>query len=1122
MTELEQAAGILLGPPNLINPEQRSAAESLFLQFRKTKCPYSMCKELLETSNNDYILFEASGLIKDALIREWKELDTRDVQGLRGYLLQYIINRPNVAAFVRERIVQVIAIMVKRQSVEDGGVDRGVVINEVQQLITSANQQMQMTGCAIITALMQEYATTIKSSDVGLPWEIHFALKKKFESSDLRDIFKFSVAALKELSGQLTYPLSPELEYLVRRLAIISEMVLSWTFMAVNLPKKLISVFESDQSPSLRPSQTWKEIILEPGLIAFFFDFHWRVRNNESIRHHSLTCLIQLASLNGQTLSAKNVRQEYVANYIRGLIQLIDNIGQTGQIGGKEALGLSSIIRKLILFYPPTILVTVQNDLKQKYLEQLVSLSCAFLRATTDPNKNDDEKLLFHEGFENIMECWISILHESQLFPSGYTNQAAAAIFKTFLECHLAPPDGTRPRANLSEEEDETEESDRVKYSSTLSTIGAFGRECLDYSLTALISLIENRISRLHGQIQRISSQGGTEVDAVLSDLFEDVHWILLVSGNVLSLDAEGETVMIPPEIMKHSICQQSNVDLGVSLEVLASPGKPVSDIPGCDGADHVVRLVANVFRLTEVEKRALEAGLQHLWSPLIASTSMWFLRRWSLNYLAHQESMYQEISPAILSAFGRDTEGCSWTINFLLEKCLSNLTKLNTDQDVLQDTVSLILSFADTKEKCSNVCMNTGLMTIVQLAVQPRSLPSSCKRSLIKALILVGSAQEEESNRQQLWNQVLNPLAERYKCITENGNLKNIYMDESVRSEVIDLLESFTGIVQGCRASTVHQLYAWLQPTISSMVHLLALYHNYNQVVEPILELYCEIAKRILCYFTPAESKTFYEASLTLIKRYADGQVGKRSFSKEAEEEQYRDILLFMQLLTNLLSKDFIDLSPPESQETETTVTASDVCLYGLNILMPLMSEELLKFPSLCLQYFKFITFLCEIFPNKVVELQADLQQSLMKSLHVGLTAPGLDAVFTCCCDFIQVLGFYMVRNNKRDTPIYEQMRSFLKLYLDLILSNQINSDLLPNSSAALYVLICLYRETYQQLIQIFVLSQDESNRARLLEAFTELTANIPFTAERIHRIRFRDTFDKFIVKVRGFLFVK
>jgi hypothetical protein len=59
---------------------------------------------------------------------------------------------------------------------------------------------------------------------------------------------------------------------------------------------------------------------------------------------------------------------------------------------------------------------------------------------------------------------------------------------------------------------------------------------------------------------------------------------------------------MIPPEIMQHSIAQQaSGVDLAKSLEVLASPGKPVSEIPGCDNADHVVRLVGDVFRLTEV-----------------------------------------------------------------------------------------------------------------------------------------------------------------------------------------------------------------------------------------------------------------------------------------------------------------------------------------------------------------------------------------------------------------------------------------------------------------------------------------------------------------------------------------
>ena len=44
------------------------------------------------------------------------------------------------------------------------------------------------------------------------------------------------------------------------------------------------------------------------------------------------------------------------------------------------------------------------------------------------------------------------------------------------------------------------------------------------------------------------------------------------------------------------------------------------------------------------------------------------------------------------------------------------------------------------------------------------------------------------------------------------------------------------------------------------------------------------------------------------------------------------------MELLTNLLSKDFIDLSPPDSQDTEDNVTAADVCLFGLNIIMPVI----------------------------------------------------------------------------------------------------------------------------------------------------------------------------------------
>ena len=36
--------------------------------------------------------------------------------------------------------------------------------------------------------------------------------------------------------------------------------------------------------------------------------------------------------------------------------------------------------------------------------------------------------------------------------------------------------------------------------------------------------------------MQRIISTGGTGIDKVLGDLYEDIHWILLIAGNILTL----------------------------------------------------------------------------------------------------------------------------------------------------------------------------------------------------------------------------------------------------------------------------------------------------------------------------------------------------------------------------------------------------------------------------------------------------------------------------------------------------------------------------------------------------------------------------------------------------------
>ena len=170
LSELETAAEVLMGPPQLVGPEQRQTAERVFLNFRKTKSPFQMCRHILESSQSAYVQFEAAELLKDGVIREWRQLNQDEVSSLRSYLLQYVVARPQMSGFVREKIVQVIAIMVKRHSVEDGGADRGLVIEEVQRLITTGNTQMQMIGCSIISALMQVGAMSQNVIDTSQKW----------------------------------------------------------------------------------------------------------------------------------------------------------------------------------------------------------------------------------------------------------------------------------------------------------------------------------------------------------------------------------------------------------------------------------------------------------------------------------------------------------------------------------------------------------------------------------------------------------------------------------------------------------------------------------------------------------------------------------------------------------------------------------------------------------------------------------------------------------------------------------------------------------------------------------------------------------------------------------------
>ena len=67
--------------------------------------------------------------------------------------------------------------------------------------------------------------------------------------------------------------------------------------------------------------------------------------------------------------------------------------------------------------------------------------------------------------------------------------------------------------------------------------------------------------------------------------------------------------------------------------------------------------------------------------------------------------------------------------------------------------------------------------------------------------------------------------------------------------------------------------------------------------------------------------------------------------------------------------------------------VSATEVVLFGLTVIVPIMDISLLQFPTLCSQYYKLLAFTSEMRPDKVLELPTSLMDLILQSIHLSLT---------------------------------------------------------------------------------------------------------------------------------------
>jgi hypothetical protein len=92
---------------------------------------------------------------------------------------------------------------------------------------------------------------------------------------------------------------------------------------------------------------------------------------------------------------------------------------------------------------------------------------------------------------------------------------------------------------------------------------------------------------------------------------------------------------------------------------------------------------------------------------------------------------------------------------------------------------------------------------------------------------------------------------------------------------------------------------------------------------------------------------------------------------SQEAVKEAYKEVRALLRMLTHMSSGNLhdaiIESAPPDQAAAlAEQIDIARVVFAGLNAVIPLITDELLKFPKLCRQYFELLAYMLEAYPKK------------------------------------------------------------------------------------------------------------------------------------------------------------
>jgi hypothetical protein len=275
-------------------------------------------------------------------------------------------------------------------------------------------------------------------------------------------------------------------------------------------------------------------------------------------------------------------------------------------------------------------------------------------------------------------------------------------------------------------------------------------------------------------------------------------------------------------------------------------------------------------------------------------------------------------------------------------------------------------------------------------------------------------------------------------------AQLAALAQQASVQLQVACLLE----VLRGAALATQPASFDALCSMFSGLLHPLLALHLAFKAVTPVVALLLKLADDVvenmsLYMESGAQKEQLLNWTLQLLSQYRDSNLWQvslqtaKALKDERAAEQCRDLRAVLNLLIHITQSDLsttddephpsgaaaVATAAPGAVAPAPAAAAADasgggggagggasnggaqagdgsavsrVVLVGLNIVLPLISAELLKFPKLAHLYYSLLSYMLEVYPQAVADLPPPAFASLMASLEWGLL--GSDTVAVHC----------------------------------------------------------------------------------------------------------------------------